>query len=96
LHQSWCRDSYWIRDEEGNAAFSIANDLFDFELEPYVKDGRLLWVELSKVAGWSFEESRATFPFFGIGGDRERQMLSGGQRSLLGLPDGEAMNPFDN
>jgi len=96
LHQSWCRDAYWFRDEKGHSAFSIANDVFDFELAQYVKDGRLSWVDLERIEGWSFEDSRAAFPFFGIPGDRERQQLIGGERSLLGLPTGEVLNPFDS
>jgi hypothetical protein len=94
LHQPWCRDAYWIKDDEGNSAFSIANDLFDFALEPYVKDGRLRWVDLEQVSDWLFDEMANSFPFFGINGDRERQQLVAGTRDLIGLPTGEALDLF--
>jgi hypothetical protein len=35
------------------------------------------------------------FPFRELPGDRERQQIAHGQRALLGLPTGDALNPFD-
>lgn len=95
LHQPWCRNELWFTDEAGNSCFTISNDAYDFDLLPYLKDGRLRWVDLD-VPELSLSPPQSdTCPFIHLPGDRQRQMLSGGKRTLIGLPTGEPINPFE-
>jgi hypothetical protein len=95
LHQPWCRNMYWFKDEEGNAVWSVANDEFDFDLLPHVESGKLKWAELDHPDSGVFPKDGEVFPWSGLEGDRERQQLVAGERDLLGLPTGEVLNPFE-
>jgi hypothetical protein len=95
LHQPWCRTSYWFKDEDGNSAWSVANDEFDFDLPPQVEAGQLRWADLDHPETGVFPKEGETFPWSGLEGDRERQQLVAGERDLLGLPTGEVINPFE-
>jgi hypothetical protein len=94
LHQSWCRDAYWFKDADGNAGWSIANDPYDFDLEPHLAAGRLSWVDLAERPPYVRGAADGSCPLVELPGDRERQKLCGGERELFGLPSGEVVNPF--
>jgi hypothetical protein len=95
LHQPWCRNMYWFEDEDGNSAWSVANDEFDFDLTPHLEAGRLRWADLDHPEAGVFPKEGEDFPWSGLEGDRERQQLVAGERDLLGLPTGDPLNPFD-
>jgi hypothetical protein len=94
LHQPWCRNMYWFQTDDGRAAWSTANDIFDFDLRPYVESGQLRWVDLAADESEVLTGARE-FPFFAVGGVRERQQIASGERAFLGLPTGEPLDPFD-
>jgi hypothetical protein len=94
LHQPWCRDAYWFKDAEGNAGWSIANDVYDFDLAPHLAAGRLRWVDLAGQPPRVCGAADGPCPLVDLAGDRERQLLSGGERELYGLPNGEVLDPF--
>ena len=95
LHQPWLRVDHWFKNERGKSAWTIANDTWDFELEPYLADGRLRWIQpgdsQQRVVSFADKEQ---CPFVGLPGDRRPQVFSGGARGLAPLPDGSAINPF--
>jgi hypothetical protein len=94
LHQPWLRTTYWF-EHNGRTGWTTKNDVFDFDLRPYVEAGRLLWVDLQLEEDRVFSGEDAEFPFHDLPGVRERQQIVGGQREFLGLPTGEPLNPFD-
>ena len=96
LHQPWCRKDYWFRTETGDSGWSVANDLFDFELKPYIGTGRLKWVDLEEKALPLHPVGDEECPFLDLPGDRENQIVVGGSRDLIGLPTGEPHNPFED
>ena len=96
LHQPWCRKDYWFPTESGDAGWSIANDVFDFDLAPYLADGRLWWTDLSDPQGRVLGLRDGECPFLDLPGDRELQQVVAGEVGLIGLPTGVPVNPFDN
>ena len=84
LHQPWCRNMYWFKDEDGNSVWSVANDEFDFELPPYVESGDLRWVDLNAPDSGVFPHGDEIFPWSGLEGVRERQQLVAGERDFGG------------
>jgi hypothetical protein len=95
LHQPWCRESFWYRDEKGAPLWYIANDEFDFELRRYFESGKLKWVHLEEGDNRVFSSEDEACPFLDLPGDRERQQIVLGERDLIGLPTGEPINPFE-
>lgn len=94
LQQPWLRDTHWFKDGEGNAGWLIATYVYDFELEPYFKNGTLLWTDLSVEEPRVLGPREGPCPLLALPGERERQELSGGERELMGLPTGEPVVPF--
>ncbi len=96
LHQFWLKDDYWFNLENGKSAWLIANDVWDFDLAPWVRSGKLRWTEgegeaMRVVDGLKTESC----PFLDLPGDRLPQSLGFGKRELLDLPDGTPVNPFE-
>jgi hypothetical protein len=98
LHQEWRRNMLWYQ-EGGKWLWTYANDPWDFELEPHLASGRLRWVLLGagedppRVRRAS-ESDRC--PYVDLPGERGKQVISGGARSFLPLPDGSVPWPFED
>ncbi|HWN97489.1 MAG TPA: hypothetical protein VNT99_20830 [Methylomirabilota bacterium] len=96
LHQFWLQEDYWFDTPEGESAWLIANDVWDFNLEPWIRSGQLHWTEgqgpeIRVVDGRKGEPC----PFLNLPGDQQPQSLGFGKRELLDLPDGTPVNPFE-
>lgn len=96
LHQFWLQQEHWF-DLEGKSAWLIANDPWDFELGPWVRSGRLRWIEPGDPASRVVDGSAgARCPFLDLPGERQPQSIAGGQRELLELPDGTPVDPWED
>lgn len=96
LHQFWLRQDMWFTDEAGRRGFIIANDAWDFDLAPWVAQGKLKWIAPGDDSGAVVDAaSGATCPYLDLPGDRQPQSLEAGERDLLEPPDGTPVNPFD-
>jgi hypothetical protein len=95
LHQPWCREAFWYKDDAGRPLWYVANDEFDFELAKFVESGAVKWVHLEEEDNRVYAAADEACPFLDLPGDRERQQLVVGERDLIGLPSGEPVNPFE-
>jgi len=91
LHQPWLRDTYWFTDDAGNSGWSIANDPWDFDLGKWVSSGQLLWADLDASPPRIADPAPLLEP---RAGERRPQLLAGGDRQYLPLPDGSRVVPF--
>jgi len=95
LHQPWLRKELLFKNAKGKASWTIANDPFDFDLAPYLADGRLFWIDPADPRQRVMRASESSScPFLGIAGDHRPQVLADGMRDLEELPDGSPINPF--
>lgn len=96
-HQPWLRQEHWFKTAEGASAWLIANDVWDFELEPWIASGKLKWIAPGdascRVIGAS---DGPPCPYVGLAGEREPASLAAGERYPLPLPDGEMINPYED
>lgn len=96
LHQPWLRQEMWYENEDGAVVWAIRDDEWDFELEPYVASGQLMWIQ---PAGEGHEvlahDSGLVCPYLDRPGERLPQSLEDGERVFLELPEGGVVNPFD-
>lgn len=96
LHQFWLEQDLWFDTAEGKSGWLIANDVWDFDLQPWIKSGKLRWIrpddpKAEVVDGRSGEAC----PFVDLPGDRFPQSIAFGERTLLELPDGTPVNPYE-
>lgn len=91
LHQPWLRDTYWFTDGNGESAWSIANDVWDFDLRKWVDAGQLSWADLALEKPALADPAPLLAP---LPGERRPQLLASGERSFLPLPDGSRPVPF--
>lgn len=93
LHQPWCREMWWFPDPvSGKSAWSIANDLWDFDLAPWVERGQLSWVDLTADEPTPRREGLEFL--YELPGQRRPQLLADGRRDFLEPPNGERVVPF--
>jgi hypothetical protein len=95
LHQFWLRQDFWF-ENAGGSSWLIANDVWDFELEPWLASGRLKWIRPGDPSGTVIGSgSGETCPCLALSGERAPQVIEAGERDVVDLPDGEPVNPFD-
>jgi hypothetical protein len=97
LHQFWLQQEHWFELEGGKSGWLIANDVWDFDLLPWIQSGKLRWIapgdpEARVVDG----RVNGACPFVGLPGERLPQSIAAGERSVLELPDGTPINPFED
>jgi hypothetical protein len=97
LHQFWRDQDLWFTTAEGQSAWTIANDVWDFELEPWIAQGRLKWIRPGDPKFRVVDSASGdTCPFLNLPGERAPNIIAGGERHPMALPDGRAINPFED
>jgi hypothetical protein len=93
LTQSWTRTSYnWV-DETGDPSFSFPADPWDFELRPWIEQGKLKWIAPDD-ASLTLHSETDKCPYLDLQGSRQRQIITGDQLRTQPPPNGEETNPF--
>ena len=94
LHQPWGRQAYQVLNEEGAyEGWSSANDKLDFELQPWIDKGVLLWINPADTA--LTLQTRPPCPYVNLPGLRAPQRIVRGKLETLPLPTGEKLQPFE-
>ncbi|MBW1809385.1 MAG: hypothetical protein JRJ87_14415 [Deltaproteobacteria bacterium] len=91
----WLKVEYWFKDEHGNSAWNISNDEWSFDLEKYIEDKRLGWVDLTAKKPRVETSASRECPFVGTEGVRQPQIIYSGDHDFLELPTGEIVCPFE-
>lgn len=97
LHQFWGRLDYWFKKDGSDAQWLASNAEWDFELGPYLDDGRLGFIlpdDPDRV--WHRSDPGCPpCPYENLPGERAPQAIVGGELETLDLPNGVPFNPFD-
>lgn len=87
LHQEWRRQTWVVYDKDGNAvARDLVNDPWDFDLGPWLDEGKLQWIEPDDES-FTLRLGRPC-PYENLRGTRRRQIIESGQLDLGAPPDG--------
>ena len=96
LHQPWTRPDLWFKAESGDSVWTMKNDVWDFDLAPWIERGQLAWVEPgSDPVRVLDHRSGRPCPYVGLPGVRMQQLIAKGAVSLMDPPDGEMPVPFE-
>ena len=94
LHQPWARTDYEVLDEAGkNQGWGLSNDLWDFDLQPWIAQGKLSWIAPGDET--LTLRTGEPCPYVGLPGVRAPQSIERGVLSHIDLPTGETPQPFD-
>jgi hypothetical protein len=97
LHQHWLQQDLWFEVAPGKSGWLIANDVWDFELEPWLASGKLRWAETVEQGLQLVDPaSGPACRFVGLEGARWPQSIAGGQREFTEPPDGTPINPYED
>jgi len=92
LHQPWARETFSFPDEEGEIRWTAATDRWDFDLLPWIGNGRVMWINPGDQSFTLL--STGPCPYVDLPGRREPQMIAVGKLGALPLPDGKPYDPF--
>lgn len=95
LHQHWLRQDLWYPNDSGGTSWVTMNDPHDFALGPWIESGQVQWIA-PEDPEMTLRTGLRDCPYLDLAGDHHPQMLSGGKRFLLELPDGSAVDPFQD
>lgn len=95
LHQFWTRPEMWYENENGQKLWIYKNDTWDFELGPWIEQGKLKWLKRGTEKPEVVGLESGPCPYAGLPGDHAPQVMGGGQRELEDLPTGEPAMPFE-
>jgi len=88
LHQEWRKDSYPLYNDAGeNVAAESKFDPWDFDIERWIEQGKLLWIEPGDESLQLC--SSLPCPYTGLTGTRKKQVVAGGKLELLAAPSGQ-------
>jgi len=94
--QPWTRTSYSWPDGKGGFGWRVDTDPWDFDLGPWVRSGKLLWIEPEDPEFQLRSHGDGPCPYVGLPGVRERQYVKGDQLWTLKPPQGEGVDPFSS
>lgn len=94
LTSTWRRTSYEWRDEKNAPCFGYPTDPWDFELEPWIQQGKVMWIEPNDRGLKLVGKADGRCPYVGLPGQRGRQIIKGERLRMEPPPAGEVINPF--
>jgi len=96
LHQHWLEQDLWYPGEGGGTSWLTKNDPYEYDLAPWIENGRLAWIEPGDLDLTVYDRTSArSCPYVALEGDQHPQSISGGERELLEIPDGSPVDPFE-
>lgn len=95
LTQPWTKQQYAFQDDHGRPCWSISTDPWDFNLEPWVRCGKLKWIEPDDPDRKIHQGGDGSaFPYLNLPGRREQLTITGDFLSTSPPPSGEIIDPF--
>lgn len=93
FHQPWAREAYQVKNEDGEyEAWTVKNDVQDFELRPWIEQGKLFWIAPNDP---TFRlATTGECPYENLPGPRQPQVIRNGRIELRDPPDDSEVNPF--
>ncbi len=95
LNAGWARKTYTYQTQRGVTGWTVPNDVWDFNLLPWLRNGKLRWCEPGSGNRKLSAAPPDQCPYLGLLGERQRVVVRGKNSWVAGLPDGEPIQPID-
>ena len=89
LTAGWARTIYLYQTQLGEDGWTPANDLWDFNLKPWLRQGKLRWCPPGSDNTELSTDPPEACPYVDLPGQRMRLVVQGVDCWTMGLPDGE-------
>lgn len=95
LGMPWRRTAYNWQDGNGQPCFSYPMDPWDFDLERWLQQGKLLWIDPDDETLTLRRHGEQRCPYLELPGRRMRQIVQGHEVRYEPPPDNEVIDPFN-
>lgn len=95
LTAGWAREIYSYVTQLGESGWRFANDLWDFDLKPWLQKGKIRWCPPGSDNTELSPDLSGKCPYVGLPGRRENLAVQGPRLRSVRLPDGTTIVPWD-
>lgn len=96
LTAGWRRTVYSWVSQLGDSDFRIENDAWDFELRPWLEQGKLRWCVPGPDGPLLSDAPAAACPYLDLPGKREYLVVEGERCREIERPDGSFISPYED
>jgi hypothetical protein len=94
-HQQWLRDVFYYVDPAGFRRWNGVDDVWDFELAPWIRRGKVHWIAPGDTNWTSVSGRPQQCPYLGLEGARTPRRIRDGRIEVLPLPTGAPRDYFE-
>jgi hypothetical protein len=94
LTAGWARTNYLYQTQLGEVRWRIPNDPWDFDLKPWIEQGKLYWCLESDGQLALKSEPPGNCPFIDLPGEQRPVIVQMNRYWCEPLPDGQILQPF--
>ncbi|MBD3299262.1 MAG: hypothetical protein GF341_11440 [candidate division Zixibacteria bacterium] len=95
LTQPWRETSYNYTDVEGNPAWTVKTDPWEFELGPWIQKGKVKWIAPNDDQFQIRSGAPNDYPYADVEGLREQLQITDEEMITIPPPAGEDVDPFN-
>jgi hypothetical protein len=95
LAADWPAKHHNYKTASGQVGFGYDNDLWSFDLEPYIRSGQVLWCPPGKDNTEVVAGPPDQYPFAKVKGERQRMVVNAKGAFGTGTPKGDPVTPID-
>jgi len=96
LVAGWRGTEHWWNEQLGGAHYRIENDKWDFDLRPWLRQGKVLWTTPGSDRSALSNEPWDRCPYLDLPGKPEAVSIQKDKFSYLFPPDGSYISPYDD
>ena len=96
LVAGWRRTQHWWDDQLGGSGYRIENDKWDFDLRPWLAQGKVRWTPPGSDRTRLANEPWERCPYLDVPGKPEQVSIWKDKYSYLLPPDGSYISPYDD
>lgn len=94
LTSEWARETYHYRTAAGASGWRVANDPWEFDLQPWIAAGKLRWAATGSE-NRTLASPTTACPYLNLPGERQEMIVVGNEARGVGVPDGQPFFPLD-
>lgn len=94
LTAGWARTQHLYSTQLGEVRWRMANELYDFDLEPWFRSGKLRWATSESLLLMNVSANPKDCPYLDLPGERRPTVVKGDRAWTEPMPDGRPVWPM--
>jgi hypothetical protein len=96
LVAGWKNEHYYWHDQLGNSGWRVENDKWDFDLRPWLEQGKIRWTAPGSDPTKLVDEPWERCPYLDLPGRQKQVSIWRDKCGYLPPPDGSYISPYDD